>query len=269
MTTIDVIIYSFKNKNLPKVVDAVLAGARNDVKVHVYDQHPLLREHLFTDDRVSYSHIFWDYLYAPGTFKVKGINKTLSEYVVIMSDDILLSDNWDDQCLSQLKENAKAVISGIGIANVSKKDLFSVSVDYSFSDSFTETLLVSKNFLFAARSTIGEISYPSDVKYFGEDELLSFRFFHKGIKVFSAPSYLAEDLKERTLETKYHTFSLEHKYNKIFTEISDDFWSALGFDGCPIVPLPYNPEDVSYNPNQIDFNDLDSRKFISNIKAIY
>jgi len=269
MTTIDVIIYSFKNKNLPKVVESVLNNTSSDVKIYVYDQHPLLREHLFVDERVSYTHIFWDWIYSPATFKVKAINKSSSEYILFLSDDILLSDNWDVECLAQIASVPDSLISGIGKPSVKKKDLFSISVDYSTSQSFDETILVSKNFLFGSRKVIKRISYPSDVKYFGEDELLSFRFFHSGTKVFSAPSSLGEDLKERTLETKYHTFSLEHKYNKIFKEISNEFWIALGFDSCPIIPLPYNADDVSYNPNQIDFNDLDSRKFISNIKAIY
>lgn len=269
MTTIEAVVYSFKNKNLLKVVDAILQNTDNSVTVTVYDQHPLFRESLFTDDRVSYNHIFWDHIYSPGTYRVRSLKKTPAEYVLLLSDDYVVSPGWDTKCIEQLKGNANSIVSGVGKPSVHTKDLFSIKAEYEDSTSFDIATYVSKEFLFGRTRTMLSVSYPSDVKYFGESELLSYRFFKNNTQVWSCPSDIAVNLNEKTLESKYRTFSLEHKYNTIFNEITNDFWAALGFDGVPIVPLPYINDDVSYNANQIEFNDLDSRKFISNVKAIY
>lgn len=269
MTTIEVILYSFKNKNLPKAVDAILQNTDSSVSITVYDQHPLLREHLFDDDRVTYNHIYWDSLHSPGTYRVKSLNKVSSEYVLLVSDDYILSPGWDTRCIQQLEGNPNSIVSGVGKPSVQTKDLFSIKAEYEDSSSFTDTPYVSREFIFGRTKTILSISYPSDVKYFGESELLSYRFFKNNTQVFSSPSDIAINLNEKTLESKYRTFSLEHMYNTIFNEITNDFWAALGFDGRPIAPLPYTNDDVRYNANNTKFDDLDSRKFISNVKAIY
>lgn len=268
MTTIDAVIYSFKNKNLKLVVDALLKNTVNDISITVYDQHPLLRSDAFSHDKVTYKHVFWDYLYSPISYKAKVIEASTADYLLVLSDDMLLNYGWDKECISYI-EGKNAIVSGVGTAEVKNKDIFSLEKKYLESDYFNKTMFVSRDFIFGSRSTMAAISYPSELKYFGEDELISFRYFNRGIEIFSAPSLVGMNLNEKTLETKYKTFSLEHRYNSIFEEISQDFWKACGFDSCPIVPLPYGTDDVSYNPTQIEFNDLDSRKFISNVKAIY
>jgi hypothetical protein len=269
MTTIEAVVYSFKNKNLKKVVDAILNNTDNPVRITIYDQHPLLREDLFADDRISYNHIFWDHIHSPGSYKVKVLDKTSADYVLLISDDYVVSPGWDTLCIKQLETNHNSLVSGIGKPLIRTKDLFSIKAEYENSTCFENTSYVTKDFIFGRSKVILSIPYPSEVKYFGENELLSYRFFKNKTQVFSAPSGVAHYLNEKTLESKYKTFSLEHRYNIIFKEISNDFWISIGFDKTPIVPLPYTNDDVMYNPSNTHFDDLDSRKFISNVKAIY
>jgi len=267
-TTIDAVIYSYKNKFLKEVVDNLISSTSNDIYIHVYDQHPLDRKEMFDSPQISYNHIFWDYLNSPCEYKSKTIHESSSEYFLVLSDDIMVKDGWDNILIDFIKDN-KTIVSGIGKQHFKNRDLFTIIAESEESDSFVQSSIISKNLIFSKTKTLKPVTYPIKVKYLGEDELLSFSCFEKGYHVYNAPSSLGSDLEQRTLETKYKTFSIEHKYGKVIDTISDSFWRYVGLDKCPILPLPYTNDDVLYNPNSLKINDIDSRKFISNVKSIY
>jgi hypothetical protein len=267
-TTIDAVIYSYKNKFLKEVVDNLIASTSSDIHIYLYDQHPLDRKDVFDSPQISYNHIFWDHLNSPCEYKSKTIHESSSEYFLVLSDDILVKEGWDDILIDFIKDN-KTIVSGVGKQYFKNRDLFTIISESQESDNFSETNIISKNLIFSKTSTLKPVSYPIYVKYLGEDELLSFRCFEKGYTVYNAPSSLGSDLGQRTLENKYKTFSIEHKYGKVLDIVSDSFWRHVGLDGCPILPLPYANDDVPYNPNSLKINDIDSRKFISNVKSIH
>jgi hypothetical protein len=267
-TTIDAVIYSYKNKSLKEVVDNLIASTSNDIHIYVYDQHPLDRKEMFSGPQISYTHIFWDYLNSPCEYKSKTIHESSSEYFLVLSDDILVRKGWDDILIDFIKDD-KTIVSGIGKQHFKNRDLFTVISESEESDQFNESNIVSKNLIFSKTSTLKPVSYPIYVKYLGEDELLSFRCFEKGYTVYNAPSSLGSDLNQRTIENKYRTFSIEHKYGKVLDITTLSFWRHIGLDKCPILPLPYANDDVPYNPNSLKINDIDSRKFISNVKSIH
>lgn len=266
--TIDAVVYSYKNKYLKEVVDNLIASTSNNIHIYVYDQHPLDRKEMFDSTQVSYNHIFWDYLNSPCEYKSKTIHESASDYFLVLSDDILLKEGWDQDLIDFIKDD-KAIVSGIGKQYFKNRDLFTIISESEGSDEFIPSNIISKNLIFSKTSTLKPVNYPIYVKYLGEDELLSFRCFEKGYTVYNAPSSLGSDLKQRTLENKYKTFSIEHKYGKVLDIITDNFWKYIGLEKCPILPLPYTNDDVLYNPNSLKINDIDSRKFISNVKSIY
>jgi hypothetical protein len=267
-TTIDAVIYSYKNKYLKEVVDNLISSTSNDIHIHVYDQHPLDRKEMFDGPQISYNHIFWDYLNSPCEYKSKTIHESSSDYFLVLSDDILLKEGWDEILIDFIKDN-RTIVSGVGKQYFKNRDLFTIISESEESNEFIPSNIINKNLIFSRTSTLKPVNYPIYVKYLGEDELLSFRCFEKGYTVYNAPSILGSDLKQRTLENKYRTFSIEHKYGKVLEIISASFWKYLGLDKCPILPLPYANDDVLYNPNSLKINDIDSRKFISNVKSIH
>lgn len=267
-TTIDAVIYSYKNKFLKQIVDNLISSTINDIHIYVYDQHPLDRKEMFDSPQISYSHIFWDYLNSPCEYKSKTIHESSSDYFLVLSDDILLKEGWDQDLIDFIKDD-KTIVSGVGKQHFKNRDLFTIISESEESDEFAQTNVISKNLIFSKTSTLKPVNYPIYVKYLGEDELLSFRCFEKGYTVYNAPSSLGSDLKERTLENKYRTFSIEHRYGRVLDIITDNFWAHVNLDKCPILPLPYANDDVLYNPNSLKINDIDSRKFISNVKSIH
>ncbi len=271
MTTIEISLYSYKNKNLQLVVENLLNSSKHQVVINVYDQHPLIRGKMFKSyQNVNYRHIFWDWQVSPIVHKQSCLSGSQSEYFAIVSDDALLQKDWAAEAIDFLEgRDRDTIISGFGGSRFDIKDMFTLKISETPSENFTKTKVVNPFFVFGKTDVMKKIEYPQHLKYLGESELLSFSAFRLGIEVFSMPSSFVKDLEQKTLENKYKTFSLEHGYNGIHAYISDDFWKYLEFEACPIKRLPYNPDDVYYNAHHSSFDDLDSRKFISGVKAIY
>lgn len=270
MTTIDVIVYSYKNKNLKLVVDNILKTSENISHVHVYDQHPLDRAaHFSHSTKIRYHHIFWDLLHSPCKWKKREIHEATGDFVAIVGDDILLEPGWDLEAIKIINESQNpTIISGFGEMSFVNKDIFALEINSVPKNHPVLNKVISRNFIFGKTWVIKSLKYPDTVKYYGEQELISFRAFEQGIEVWSLPFYFATNLEEKTLETKYKTFSLEHGYNDAINSITTDFWKHLGFSECPVTNLPYHHNDVVYDPNRLKFNDLDSTKFFSNVKSI-
>jgi hypothetical protein len=271
MTMIDVVLYSYKNKDLKNIVQSLSQSSGLISNIHLYDQHPLNRKELFEDlPQVHYNHIFWDWQRSPTIYKLKEIEASASEYFMVLSDDLVLTPGWSEAAIDFLNTvDEESILSGFGQTFFKVKDLFSLEISNHETQEFFSTKVIDPLFIFSKSSILKKIDYPKYIKYFGEAEFLSFNAFEKNIKIFSMPSKFSLDRKERCLENKYKTFSLHHGYNLMFQTISEEFWAYLGFSSCPIKMLPYNPDDVYYNPNETKFDQLDSRKFVSGVKAIY
>jgi hypothetical protein len=267
------LVFSYQNKNLKRVVDQLIENTKNEIFILVFDKHTIDRSFIFNTlkykDHVQYNHIFWDEIIGPAEYKSNMIDSDQCEYILSCSDDILVSKNWDEKLINFLK-NENAVISGKGKLKLSKKDLFFFKQDRSSSLEFTLSNFIDRNFIFSKISNLKTL-YPKEVKYYGEEEMLSLSLFNKKIKIVSSPSDTYEDLENRTIENSYVPFSKEHGYNSVI----QNYWTTgaelLKFHGIGIGDLnklPYNPDDVAYHPYQLSFQDVDSRKFLLPIKEI-
>jgi hypothetical protein len=179
--------------------------------------------------------------------------------------------------------SSKTIFSGSGNAVVKHKDLFSIGVEYSVADSYTLTQIIDRNFIFGKTESFSEIVMPDFLKYHGENEYLSLAFLSAGHSIMSIPSHMYVDSKERSIENTYHTFSLEHNYNtvvdllngknvsryKITENAVKDFLSFHQIDISKIHRLPYNPDDVLYDPYDLQMHKIDARRFLTGTKAIY
>jgi hypothetical protein len=271
---INCVLFSYKNKNLKRVVDELILNTKNEIFIVVFDKHNLNRENLFSDliykDKVEYHHVVWDEIKSPIDYKREVLDNSSSEYFLCISDDILVSKNWDEESIDFLKTK-DVVLSGSGELTLKKKNLFFFKQIRQNSLSFNKTSFIDKNFIFCKTSSLQEV-YPKNLKYFGEDEMLSLNLFNKKVEVFSLPSSLYKDLLVRSIENSYTTFSLEHNYSLVVEEYKkapEEFLVNCGIDRDTLYPLPYTHNDVEYNPNELSFQDLDARKFVMDIRGIY
>ena len=277
---IEIILYSYKNKNLRKVVDSIVDNTIDDVLIHVYDQHPIDRSTLFTD--INYNHIFWDKIDSPCELKGSLIHQAIASHVLLVSDDVVVSYGWD-LVVKEFINNRDIVISGAGISGVDRVDPFSIRPVYQNTDIFFLSQYAVREFIFASKDVWNKFSYPYYLKYNGEQEMLSLNIFRSGVDIYSAPSNLYIDLKARTIENLYVPFSKDHKYNDVIDEFykrdreehvihprwKQDFLKTHNIHDNKLAKLPYQNDDVSYKPEQLAFQDIDARKFISRTKAVY
>lgn len=270
---IDIVIYSYKNKNLKKVVDSVLNNTRSEFTLTVFDQNPIDRSSVFADSRISYRHIIWDIIHSPCEYKAHTIyNDLTSRYTLLMSDDVVLSDGWDEECIG-LVESGHRVLSGNGKASLYFKNKNFIGLSYDPSDEVTMSNYIDRNFIFTKLETWENISYPHFLKYNGEQEVLSINFLKAGVDIYSLPSQTYSRLGHNTIETLYVPFSINHNYNDAVEIIKSTdgkkLFSRFGLDVSELKPLQYPKNDVLYNPYELRFQNLDARKFISQVKAIY
>jgi hypothetical protein len=280
--SIDAILYSYKSKNLKLVVETLLKNTNSPITVHVLDQNPLDRSSAFEDSRVVYEHIYWDAIKSPSERKASIIDSSSADYILQLSDDCLLEPGWDHKIIEFVGKK-DVVVSGIGVAKLIKLDHFSVQASWEKSLDFHITNYIDRNFVFATNEVWNSISYPYYLKYRGEEEMLSLDFFRSGKDIFSSTAGTYKDLKQRVLEKAYLPFSKEHNYNRVvealtgnsrdrdngFIRTRDSFLEFHDLLGLDIVNLPYQTNDVDYNPDNLAFQDIDARKFISNVKTIY
>ncbi len=285
--TINVIIYSYKNKNLKSVVANLMNNTSNNFHVNIFDQHPLKRERLFADlDNYTYYHIFWDHIYTPIRNKADLSKDNEATYTLFLSDDVMVKPNWDIECIDFINNNSNTIISGQGRGTMVAKDKYMVTINREFAENFSLVNYVDRNFLFAKTEDINKISFPIHVKYYGEEEFLSLEFYTNGIDIYSLPSNSYEDLNVRSIENLYTPYSKEHFYNTFIDTINggelysgvkylnasrsvSDFVNFHGIDKLNLKKIPYQYDDVLYDPYQLEFQDTGGERFVATTKAIY
>lgn len=274
---VNAVMYSYKNKNLPLVVDNLFdASGQDQIHLSIIDQHQLNRSQKFEKyHNLFYEHVFWDKLNSP-CLRKRGVlfNENItSEYILIISDDIMLSKGWLTRVSDFMKSNPKSIISGFGAGKVRVHDKYYLKKEMVDSDTFTDTRYIDSKFIFAKAETLRALEYPIDVKYHGESEWLSLQAYLKNIQVFSAPTnILFKDLGERTVETLYTTFSIEHKYNEVIESLRKDapkWFVENDIDPSLLKKLPYQVNDVPYDPYDLDMVTITQDRFIASTKAIY
>jgi hypothetical protein len=201
-----------------------------------------------------------------------------------MTDDVVVSEGWDTKIIAMADRH---VVSGSGKLEIDQSDKFFIKRSYTSSDDFTLTNFIDKNFIFAKSEMLKSIPFPADLKYHGEDEMLSINMFIRGIDVYSAPSGTYEDLRYRTLENLFAPFSIEHGYNSFVDLVKNknlhlrddlkgprsitDFLNFHKINTDILFRLPLQNDDVPYSPYSMKMDDHDSmggRRFTDNIKVV-
>jgi hypothetical protein len=288
MTTnkhVAILIISYKDKNLPEFVSNLKSITKVHHSIEVFDQHPINHSKEFSEiEECSYDHQKWDDIAGPTIKRTEKIHNRMhnATHICVMTPDAALKPGWDEK-LVEIVDNANIIISGNGEVSVSHGDLFSLKAEYKISDKINKTQFVDKNFIFARAEAFQEIRMPDFLKYAGEDEYWTISFMSQGYDIYSASQDIYVDTKYRSVENTYHTFSSEHNYNtvvdllhknnireyKIIEKAVDEFFSFHGLSPDKINKLPYQTNDVNYNPYNLQMHEVDARRFIAGTKAVY
>lgn len=285
-TNLTIVVASYKDKNLFDFVNNLDKNTVSEHSIEVFEQHPVDHYKDFWDiPKCSYDHEIWDDIAGLTVRKIEKIKSRLDSatHICVLSPDSVLSYGWDQELIEFLDSKDNVVVSGAGSISVTHKDLFSLDAKYTPSQHFTKTNFINKNFIFARAEAFGEILMPDFLKYAGEDEYWTLAFMSNGLDIFSCPDHICIDTMYRSIENTYHTFSSEHNYNivvdilnKIDNEkyrISDDaidrFATFHNIDPAKIRRLPYQTNDVLYDPYALKMHKVDARRFVAGTKAVY
>lgn len=282
--TVTVVVYTYKGKNLIESLESLYSNASENIEVNciVYDQHPLNRqEKLSHFPNLKYEHVFWDHQYTPINYKKKEAALNTSNFFLSMSSDIILKKDWDNELTRFVDSNPDWIVSGQGGTRLIFKDKYMLKNMWDIhTDTFTMSQYFDRNFIFAAAPTIRRVEFPITQKYYGEEEFMSISAIKNSIPIFSCPSDYYEDTKERTLETLMYTpFSTEHMYNNFIEYINnpgdDDiiavekFFDFHKIDYKKLKKIPYQIDDVLYDPNTLQIVNIGGERYIDSVKTIY
>jgi hypothetical protein len=287
MSSIDVFIYSYKGKLLKDVVRSIInnSSGQNIVSISIIDQHPLDRSKQFFEEfKINYKHIFWDFQKSPVYYKRKGLIHSKSEYFMSISDNVLLSKDWDIKLLDFVKDK-NVIVSGAGKLSVGYKNKFYLESIVAEDTNFSLNNFIDRSFIFASSSIFKKIDYPVYIKYNGEEELLTIDFYTQGFDIYGAPSDFCSIVGPRSIETVYVPFSLNHNYNAALQALQTGFNKFKDYNNKSrslaqleqfldvkfkkLSLLPFSTNDVDYNPENLDFNAVDARRFVARTKSIH
>lgn len=279
-------MYSYRNKNTINVIEKMLENADHNITIRLIDQSPLHREKK-TDELeakyptsfIAYQHVFWDYIYSPIQYKAVGVQEVADgfDYVALVGDDVEFTPHWDERLINFVSSvSAEAVVSGRGKLKLSTGK-YMLETAYEDSKDFNLAQYISRDLVFGRTATIKDLHFDHQIKYFGEQELMSFQFLFKGIPIYSAPSDIYNDLGSKTVENTYCPFSIQHNYNSVLERIQaenpepgiPELFSYHNLDRFAMKKIPYQVDDVLYDPHSLKFNDMGGERFLGIAKAIY
>jgi hypothetical protein len=277
---IEACIYSYKNKNLKLIVDNLILKTKNKIFINIFDQNTIDRSELFQTENVKYTYVFWDKIESPSEKKGNIINKSNADYILELSDDCLVFDNWDVELIDFIEKN-NCVISGKDSVCLFKDTAFSYGTKFEQSQEIKITNYIVRDFIFSKNSIWKSVQYPYFLKYNGEQEMLSLNFFKAGYDIYCSSSKTYDDLGLKTIDSLYVPYSKDHNYNLVVESLNEplqnlknekrtakDFFFFHKITNPKISPLPYDTNDVLYDPYRLEFQDVDARKFIAKVNSI-
>ena len=285
-------IYSYKGKKLFETIETLILNKSENTNliINVKDQHPMDRYSNFKEimnkyPKISgsYHHVFWDWIVSPIAHKEELLRIAKTKYYIFLSDNINVKNNWDLDLINHFEIN-NGIISGSGKIKLKHKNLFYLDIETEQSENFTLSNYINRDFIFGTTEIFKKYPMPKYLKYDGEQEVLSLQYFTEGINIFSAPSTMYSYNCETSIKNLYTPFQTSHYYNKAIrlmkegnnefasillkTKQRSMFWDYHKIDIKKIKYLPFENDDVLYNPNGAKYDKIDGRRFIDKQNAI-
>jgi hypothetical protein len=269
--SINVYIYSYKNKNLLNYIKKIndsLSGLHN-VKFFLFDQNNINRKKFFNDLKsVEYLYIKWDDIRGYNYHRVSVLDYTCDFYVEL-SDTISLPRFWD-MLLIKYCEDAD-IISGKNIPKINI-DKFSIVKNEIKSNSLLLSNWIDTNLFITKYQNIDFLKDVSFLKSKLSEPLLSILYFNDKKIIKSLPDnfYNIKDI-----DHDYIPYSSNHKYNMFLDKINSldlkNFEQFHNINFKNLKYLKYSQDDVNYYNSEIIVDSLDNTRFhvkINELKVI-
>jgi len=299
MISINVIIYSYKDKQTIKTIENLLKNSSGlyFIFVHWHDQNGIERSKLLNNlinnnenCNGAYVYRYWDdndgaILYKHNRLmSIKG-----ATYFLFINPGTMMQKNWDKN-LIDFVDNKNIIVSGNKKIKLKNKNLFFVDKIYSESQNFTLTNYIDKNFTFGnvnliKNNLLNKWAFPGWLKYYGEEEISSLHFFSKNIEIYATDETVVKINRYSTLDdfNYYVPFSKYHNYNQVidlFKKGYNNFVSSIdlkiiqnfnnfhNFDFSNLCYLPFSTNDVNYKITDSEYDKMDGSRFIKKIQRM-
>lgn len=280
MKKIVVFLYAYKNKALRDSVDSLLNNhsGSTELAIYVYDKNNLKRSELFND--VNYEHIMWDSIETKFDCRAKVLDKEEGDYFFAIDGSKQFCKNWDLKFIKSLDE--KEILSGTNKINFNnEKYKFFVDYDKTPINQKDLTNWIDRSFIFTHFKLFKDLPLLLELKFRGEEEVLSLYCHVNDIKISAVPSDYLVEIDKNIFEYDYIPFSINHNYNYVidlfknksnifFKDEVDviNFEKKLGYDFSKLSYHPFPENDIEYNPNT-SLDTLEGERFFGGIKSIY
>ena len=272
--TIGIFIHSYKNKNLKSIVDNIIEKSSGNLTLRffIYDQSNINKEKdFYNNHNTEYNHIRWDDHVGVPHYRYKFL-KTNYDYFLEVSEHIELIDNWDIILTNFLKSKNNLIVSGKGKTNLSINN-FLINKNEELSNNFYLNNWIDMNFIFLDKKYIKFFSILNNLKYYGQDILLSVELMTNNIDIYSCPSNFYLTSKVNNLEDSFCSYDLYHNYNKSINYLKknknklNNFEKYKNVDILNINYLPFDNIGVSYK-NTTSNLDSETNRYFSRFDSI-
>jgi len=269
-STIGIGIYSYQNKKLLDTIKEIKekSSKRNMLFFYVIDQNNLDRTRSFDEPEtyksISYNYVKWDSIKSPIEYKQQAINVLNKTYYMQVGEDLNLIQNWDEYAIDFVSKNKNSILTGNSTVFLDNKDAFYIRATRTPSDKYNKINYIDRNFLFGLTEDFKKIDYPKYLKYNGEEETISIEMLNSGLSLYNFPDeYISINLSG--VEKEYMPYSLNHNYNKFVDTYKEEVQRHFNLE---ISPLPFEDNDVAYDPSQSQIDKIGGLRYINKVKEI-
>lgn len=272
MENISIFLYSYRNKKLYSIIENIVNSCsdENNFILKVVDQNNVYRGEItsLSNKRIKiiYDYIPWDSIDSPILYKQNFLNGIVSKYHLQISDRVLLPNNWDKYFISLCKDN---IISGSGYREYEIKNKFMLKKKNTLTDTEVKCRIIDRNLIFTKTNILKSIRFPINLKYYGEEEMMSFIARIQNIDIISIPSHAVSFEGLELEERDYVPFSLYHNYNDIikFYKENDSKLQEFG-KMSEIYPLPFMSNDVHYDIRRSKIDQVGGERYLGNTMMV-
>jgi hypothetical protein len=271
---IGVFIYSFQNKDLINNITDIVNKSSGEIELSFYiiDQNNVERSRMFDIDakhvKMIYKHTKWDSIKSPVAHKFDGSRILACEYFMQCGDGIVFSKNWDTELVNKIESvryKNQTIISGNHKLTFENKNLFMIKKKISETEEYSQVDMVDRDFIFCLSSDIKWLGYPTDLKYYGEEEQMSIDIKAKHYDLLCAPTRLYINNTVPLEKHGYVPFSLTHKYNKFVRSNQKNIFGIFGLD---IKPLPFEDDDIAYTIDKSETDKIGGERYLNRTRII-
>jgi hypothetical protein len=272
--SIGIFIYSFQNKDLiANITDMVNKSSGNiSLSFYVIDQNNVERSRLFNIDnqhvKIIYKHTKWDSIKSPVAHKFDGSRILACNYFMQCGDGVIFSKDWDTELVDKIdsvRYQNQTIISGNHKVDIQNENLFMIKKVFSNADDYSKVSIIDRDFVFCLSSDIKWLGYPTELKYYGEEEKMTLDINEKHYDLICAPTSLYVNNTVPLHKQGYVPFSLTHKYNEFVKRNTKNILKTFGVD---IKPLPFDNDDIAYTIDKSETDKIGGERYLNRTRII-